>query len=140
MEPQKNNALDSASSSSSEMSPTSPILSKNSQRMSKFCHECGNKYPLTSAKFCVECGVRRLVLWYSTQIVTFSVLFYIGFIYVNVLYDIVVYFYYFMCTCLIDDYCAFSRFLKHAGEILGDSNIKITGYLFLTLTSGLIWN
>ncbi|KYB25982.1 hypothetical protein TcasGA2_TC005880 [Tribolium castaneum] len=31
-------------------------------RMSKFCHECGNKYPLTTAKFCVECGVKRLVL------------------------------------------------------------------------------
>lgn len=33
-------------------------------RMSKFCHECGNKYPVASAKFCVECGVRRLILWY----------------------------------------------------------------------------
>ncbi|XP_044253322.1 uncharacterized protein LOC123004230 [Tribolium madens] len=31
-------------------------------RMSKFCHECGTKYPLSTAKFCVECGVKRLVL------------------------------------------------------------------------------
>ncbi|XP_017783429.1 PREDICTED: uncharacterized protein LOC108567453 [Nicrophorus vespilloides] len=33
-----------------------------SGKMTKFCHECGNKYPVTTAKFCVECGVRRLVL------------------------------------------------------------------------------
>nr|XP_034182118.1 uncharacterized protein LOC117605204 isoform X2 [Osmia lignaria] len=30
-------------------------------KMSKFCHECGSKFPKT-AKFCCECGVRRLVL------------------------------------------------------------------------------
>nr|CAD7588980.1 unnamed protein product [Timema genevievae] len=35
-----------------------PPLSK----MSKFCHECGHKYPLNVAKFCCECGVRRLVI------------------------------------------------------------------------------
>lgn len=34
------------------------------RRISKFCHECGNRYPVASAKFCVECGVRRLILWY----------------------------------------------------------------------------
>nr|CAD7196947.1 unnamed protein product [Timema douglasi] len=31
-------------------------------KMSKFCHECGHKYPLNVAKFCCECGVRRLVI------------------------------------------------------------------------------
>ncbi|XP_026474420.1 zinc finger C2HC domain-containing protein 1A-like [Ctenocephalides felis] len=31
-------------------------------RMSKFCHECGSKFPLEAAKFCVECGVKRLTL------------------------------------------------------------------------------
>ncbi|XP_076674686.1 uncharacterized protein LOC143372428 [Andrena cerasifolii] len=30
-------------------------------KMSKFCHECGSKFPET-AKFCCECGIRRLVL------------------------------------------------------------------------------
>ncbi|XP_015432567.1 PREDICTED: homeobox protein 2-like [Dufourea novaeangliae] len=30
-------------------------------KMSKFCHECGSKFPKT-AKFCCECGIRRLVL------------------------------------------------------------------------------
>uniref|UniRef100_A0A8D3BC27 Zinc finger C2HC domain-containing protein 1A n=1 Tax=Scophthalmus maximus TaxID=52904 RepID=A0A8D3BC27_SCOMX len=27
---------------------------------SKFCHDCGTKYPVESAKFCCECGVRRM--------------------------------------------------------------------------------
>lgn len=26
----------------------------------QFCHECGSRYPLPSAKFCCECGVRRI--------------------------------------------------------------------------------
>ncbi|GAA6092687.1 zinc finger C2HC domain-containing protein 1A [Tachysurus ichikawai] len=26
----------------------------------KFCHECGTKYPVDWAKFCCECGVRRM--------------------------------------------------------------------------------
>ncbi|XP_017753073.1 PREDICTED: uncharacterized protein LOC108545801 [Eufriesea mexicana] len=30
-------------------------------KMSKFCHECGSKFPET-AKYCCECGIRRLVL------------------------------------------------------------------------------
>ncbi|KAG7209279.1 hypothetical protein KM043_015395 [Ampulex compressa] len=30
-------------------------------KMSKFCHECGSKFPET-AKFCCECGVKRLAL------------------------------------------------------------------------------
>lgn len=33
-------------------------------KMSKFCHECGLRFP-ESAKFCCECGVRRLALWNS---------------------------------------------------------------------------
>ncbi|XP_045476810.1 uncharacterized protein LOC123682301 isoform X2 [Harmonia axyridis] len=32
------------------------------ERLPKYCHECGNKYPVATAKFCVECGVKRLVL------------------------------------------------------------------------------
>ncbi|CAH0563982.1 unnamed protein product [Brassicogethes aeneus] len=49
---------DSTSSSGSEQ-----IAPKEcNQKLSKFCHECGNKYPVTSAKFCVECGVKRLIL------------------------------------------------------------------------------
>lgn len=38
---------------------TSPI--QNKCKMSKFCHECGQRFPET-AKFCCECGVRRLAL------------------------------------------------------------------------------
>ncbi|XP_076755928.1 uncharacterized protein LOC143426374 [Xylocopa sonorina] len=30
-------------------------------KMSKYCHECGSKFPET-AKFCCECGIRRLAL------------------------------------------------------------------------------
>lgn len=55
---QKN--IDSTSSSGSENNLATK--SANQQRFSKFCHECGNKYPVTTAKFCVECGVKRLAL------------------------------------------------------------------------------
>uniref|UniRef100_A0A3B3RPT8 Zinc finger C2HC domain-containing protein 1A n=1 Tax=Paramormyrops kingsleyae TaxID=1676925 RepID=A0A3B3RPT8_9TELE len=30
------------------------------RQWSKFCHECGAKYPVERAKFCCECGVARL--------------------------------------------------------------------------------
>uniref|UniRef100_A0A8C5TKP3 Zinc finger C2HC domain-containing protein 1A n=1 Tax=Malurus cyaneus samueli TaxID=2593467 RepID=A0A8C5TKP3_9PASS len=30
--------------------------------LSKFCHECGTKYPVEWAKFCCECGIRRMVV------------------------------------------------------------------------------
>ncbi|KAM9308397.1 zinc finger C2HC domain-containing protein 1A [Gastrophryne carolinensis] len=33
-----------------------------SAQLTKFCHECGTKYPVQWAKFCCECGVRRMVL------------------------------------------------------------------------------
>ncbi|XP_053571128.1 zinc finger C2HC domain-containing protein 1A isoform X2 [Bombina bombina] len=29
-------------------------------QLTKFCHECGTKYPVECAKFCCECGVRRM--------------------------------------------------------------------------------
>lgn len=31
-------------------------------RFSRFCHECGSKFPVDTAKFCIECGVRRLLV------------------------------------------------------------------------------
>ncbi|XP_075069790.1 zinc finger C2HC domain-containing protein 1A isoform X1 [Mixophyes fleayi] len=31
-------------------------------QLTKFCHECGTKYPVQWAKFCCECGVRRMAL------------------------------------------------------------------------------
>lgn len=42
--------------------------SKNSEgnssvQLSKFCHECGTRYPVEWAKFCCECGIRRMVVW-----------------------------------------------------------------------------
>ncbi|XP_020621081.1 zinc finger C2HC domain-containing protein 1A-like [Orbicella faveolata] len=30
------------------------------KKLSKFCHECGTKYPVENAKFCCECGMKRL--------------------------------------------------------------------------------
>ncbi|XP_013398954.1 zinc finger C2HC domain-containing protein 1A isoform X2 [Lingula anatina] len=33
-------------------------------KLSKYCHECGTKYPVESAKFCCECGVRRVKTTY----------------------------------------------------------------------------
>ena len=35
--------------------------SRPQRRQSKFCHECGTRYPIETAKFCIECGVRRLL-------------------------------------------------------------------------------
>ncbi|XP_044596467.1 phosphatidylinositol 3-kinase 2-like isoform X4 [Cotesia glomerata] len=37
------------------------IISNLKSKMSKFCHECGTKFPET-AKFCCECGIQRLAL------------------------------------------------------------------------------
>ncbi|XP_057881881.1 zinc finger C2HC domain-containing protein 1A [Melospiza georgiana] len=31
-------------------------------QLSKFCHECGTKYPVEWAKFCCECGIRRMAV------------------------------------------------------------------------------
>ncbi|XP_030040468.1 uncharacterized protein PF11_0213 isoform X5 [Manduca sexta] len=31
-------------------------------RLSRFCHECGRKFPVDTAKFCIECGVKRLLV------------------------------------------------------------------------------
>ncbi|XP_033120817.1 zinc finger C2HC domain-containing protein 1A-like isoform X2 [Anneissia japonica] len=29
-------------------------------RASRFCHECGTRYPVSNAKFCCECGMKRM--------------------------------------------------------------------------------
>ncbi|CAH0725711.1 unnamed protein product, partial [Brenthis ino] len=34
----------------------------NPPRLSRFCHECGSKFPVETAKFCIECGVKRLLV------------------------------------------------------------------------------
>ncbi|XP_029955552.1 zinc finger C2HC domain-containing protein 1A isoform X2 [Salarias fasciatus] len=34
----------------------------NGETKSKFCHACGTKFPVESAKFCCECGVRRMCI------------------------------------------------------------------------------
>jgi rRNA maturation endonuclease Nob1 len=34
--------------------------SNSDQVLSKFCHECGYKFVVPTAKFCIECGVRRV--------------------------------------------------------------------------------
>ncbi|KAM5157952.1 zinc finger C2HC domain-containing protein 1A [Mantella aurantiaca] len=39
-----------------------PEDNNGSGQLTKFCHECGTKYPVQGAKFCCECGVRRMVL------------------------------------------------------------------------------
>lgn len=36
--------------------------SPTSGKLSKFCHECGNKFIVETAKFCMECGVKRILL------------------------------------------------------------------------------
>nr|XP_013189798.1 unnamed protein product [Amyelois transitella] len=44
------------SSSGSECS----LQREPAQRLSRFCHECGSKFPVDTAKFCIQCGVKRL--------------------------------------------------------------------------------
>ncbi|TWW71057.1 Zinc finger C2HC domain-containing protein 1A [Takifugu flavidus] len=34
----------------------------NGRMKSKFCHGCGSKYPVETAKFCCECGVKRMFI------------------------------------------------------------------------------
>ncbi|XP_050415389.1 zinc finger C2HC domain-containing protein 1B isoform X2 [Patella vulgata] len=29
---------------------------------SRFCHDCGTQYPISTAKFCCECGMRRMMI------------------------------------------------------------------------------
>ncbi|XP_018322083.1 uncharacterized protein LOC108734859 isoform X2 [Agrilus planipennis] len=59
---------ESTSSSGTDTSSTSPShphpigVQHQQQKVPKFCHECGSKYPIDSAKFCVDCGVKRLLL------------------------------------------------------------------------------
>ncbi|XP_068617861.1 homeobox protein 2 isoform X6 [Battus philenor] len=50
------------SSSSSESSLHRGKEAVPQLRLSRFCHECGNKFPVDTAKFCIECGVKRLVV------------------------------------------------------------------------------
>ncbi|XP_007894985.1 zinc finger C2HC domain-containing protein 1A [Callorhinchus milii] len=38
------------------------IKSSDQNQLSRFCHDCGTKYPVEWAKFCCECGVRRMTL------------------------------------------------------------------------------
>ena len=45
------------SSSNGGMKRTSCSPGNN---QSRFCHDCGSKFPVASAKFCCQCGVRRL--------------------------------------------------------------------------------
>jgi hypothetical protein len=40
---------------------TSAVVSaRNSAKVAKFCHECGNPFALPDIRFCCECGVKRL--------------------------------------------------------------------------------
>jgi len=34
--------------------------SRSQPQGSKFCHECGARFPVTNAKFCCECGIKRI--------------------------------------------------------------------------------
>ena len=35
-------------------------LSEHGMPMSKYCYECGTKYPVPQAKYCCMCGTKRL--------------------------------------------------------------------------------
>ncbi|XP_050548697.1 uncharacterized protein LOC126910297 isoform X2 [Daktulosphaira vitifoliae] len=59
-----NSSADSAYGSLNRKPDDHKISENNSvlPKLSKFCHECGFKYPIVVAKYCSECGVRRIVL------------------------------------------------------------------------------
>ncbi|XP_055705988.1 uncharacterized protein LOC129803439 isoform X2 [Phlebotomus papatasi] len=40
--------------------PNTPL--QESPKMCKFCHECGSRFLVDTAKFCMECGVKRIVM------------------------------------------------------------------------------
>ncbi|XP_055691475.1 uncharacterized protein LOC129794683 isoform X1 [Lutzomyia longipalpis] len=45
-----------------EDEPKTPGTPSGSQKLCKFCHECGSRFPVETAKFCMECGVRRITM------------------------------------------------------------------------------
>jgi endogenous inhibitor of DNA gyrase (YacG/DUF329 family) len=46
--------------SSSSSGGRGPALSEHGMPMSRYCYECGSKYPVPQAKYCCMCGIRRL--------------------------------------------------------------------------------
>lgn len=48
-----------SSGSSTGSNPKEPI-NQHGMLMSKFCYECGTKYPVPQAKYCCECGTKRI--------------------------------------------------------------------------------
>ncbi|XP_077990259.1 zinc finger C2HC domain-containing protein 1A-like isoform X2 [Glandiceps talaboti] len=62
-----NRAIKSKPPSGTSQRPSSGSLKRqpsleniNGKRASKFCHECGTKYPVPQAKYCCECGTKRM--------------------------------------------------------------------------------
>ncbi|XP_076361880.1 uncharacterized protein LOC143252914 isoform X2 [Tachypleus tridentatus] len=53
-----------STSSGSDSSLTGFTRTQNSELSvtTRFCHQCGTRYPVSSAKYCCECGARRLGL------------------------------------------------------------------------------
>ncbi|XP_044740672.1 uncharacterized protein LOC123301827 isoform X2 [Chrysoperla carnea] len=58
----RNPSIDNLNEATNDEPPYRKISSDGQQRLPKFCHECGSKYPVSVAKFCVECGAKRLIL------------------------------------------------------------------------------
>ncbi|XP_016947016.1 mucin-5AC isoform X5 [Drosophila biarmipes] len=46
----------------SEHSLMSNSSTSTSKKMSNFCHECGSKFIIESAKYCMDCGIKRVAL------------------------------------------------------------------------------
>lgn len=36
------------------------FLNEHGLPLSKFCYECGSKFPVPQAKYCCECGTKRI--------------------------------------------------------------------------------
>ena len=50
----------------------------------RFCHDCGTKYPIATAKFCCECGVRRMNVYWCARLVTLDIMYTVIVFYVQI--------------------------------------------------------
>lgn len=53
---------DPTNSSAKNITSEDVYNGRNGVTPSRFCHECGTRYPVKTAKFCCECGMKRIMI------------------------------------------------------------------------------
>ena len=56
------------SASSNNKSGWGESHGRMASKVAKFCHVCGNAFPMPDIRFCCECGVKRLGVWNTIKI------------------------------------------------------------------------